>query len=381
MSSPTENGPPGSIRVALITPGYPPDPGGVEAYVGRLAHSLAQLGHRPTVFTQTDRGTVARLGRVRLEGGVRVHRSAHPHARVQDVPAPALMSATRRRRGEFDIVHTHSYHQLPALGIALSERRLPIVTTLHYNGDGKTAARRIAHRAYRPLGRLLIRRASVAIALSNSEAARVRTLSGDAGRTPVTIIPPGIDPPPAVLPIPTAGRVILAVGRLERAKRFDILIDALAHLPADVRLVVAGAGPEGNRLRARADLRGVSGRVELPGWLDASELARWRATASLFASASERENFHLSLAEALACGLPAVASAIPAHADAAELTHARVALVERPDARAWAAALRASLALPRPDPVALAAWPDVARQIAIVYRRAIGAGEIGRHRR
>lgn len=372
--------PPAPLRVALVTPGYPPDRGGVEAYVNRLARALVQLGHRPSVFTQADRRTVSELGRTRFEDGVWVHRYARPHALVREFPAPALLWTTRRRSGEFDLVHTHSYHQLPALGIALSEPRLPIVTTLHYNGDGSTAFRRIAHRAYRPLGRLLVRRASAVIALTDSEARRVNVLSSRLGRATVTVIPPGIDPPPAVPEMPTAGRTILAVGRLERGKRFDVLIDALAHLPADVRLAIAGTGPEAHRLRARADLLRVSDRVDLLGWLDPRELGRWRSAASVFATASERECFQLSLAEAIASGLPAVASAIPAHADAAALPNACVALVGNVDPRSWAAALRASLATARPRPVTFATWPEVAREIAMVYRRAIehGAAACGR---
>jgi glycosyltransferase involved in cell wall biosynthesis len=353
----------------------------VEAYVNRLARALVQLGHRPSVFTQADRRTVSELGRTRFEDGVWVHRYARPHALVRDVPAPALLWTTRRRSGEFDLVHTHSYHQLPALGIALSEPRLPIVTTLHYNGDGSTAFRRIAHRAYRPLGRLLVRRASAVIALTDSEARRVNALSSRLGGATVAVIPPGIDPPPAVPEMPTAGRTILAVGRLERGKRFDVLIDALAHLPADVRLVIAGTGPEAHRLRARADLLRVSDRVDLLGWLDPRELGRWRSAASVFATASERESFHLSLAEALASGLPAVASAIPAHEDAATLPNARVRLVAAADALAWAAALREGLALPRAAPVRFATWPEIGREVSVVYSRAIAGGQAAGHPR
>lgn len=111
------------------------------------------------------------------------------------------------------------------------------------------------------------------------------------------------DAAPAVLP---PGRTVLALGRLHPNKAFDVLIGAMALLPPDVRLVLAGEGPERARLDALAGRLGLSGRVDMPGWRpDTASLLR---AADVLAVPSRHEPLGNTVLEAWSAGCPVVAA-------------------------------------------------------------------------
>ena len=102
----------------------------------------------------------------------------------------------------------------------------------------------------------------------------------------------------------------IAAGRLVPAKGFDILLDAfaaIAHEAPEWRLVILGEGPERDRLAAQARRLGIAERVSMRGWL--AEPGAALAQASVYVLSSHYEGFPNALLEAMACGLPAVATA------------------------------------------------------------------------
>jgi glycosyltransferase involved in cell wall biosynthesis len=106
-----------------------------------------------------------------------------------------------------------------------------------------------------------------------------------------------------------AGSYALAAARLAPEKGLDVAIDACAR--AGVALVLAGAGPEEARLRARAARAG--GEVRFTGRLDPGRLAELRSGAALaLVPSRSAETFGLAAAEAMAAGVPVLASAIGA---------------------------------------------------------------------
>jgi glycosyltransferase involved in cell wall biosynthesis len=110
---------------------------------------------------------------------------------------------------------------------------------------------------------------------------------------------------------------VLAVGRIEPSKRMDLLVEAIARLPG-VRLVIAGSGTGLATVQARIAALGVADRVELRGFVDEDEKVRLMQTADVFASASEKEGWGLSVLEAAACRVPTVASDVQGLRDAVE---------------------------------------------------------------
>ncbi len=123
-------------------------------------------------------------------------------------------------------------------------------------------------------------------------------------------------PNPVLAPLPPNSkdpepepRDLVAMGRLGQEKGFDVLLDAMARLPprfADVTLRILGEGEARPELEAQAARLGLAGRVEMKG-LVANPTPYLRA-ARIFVLPSRFEGFPNALCEAMALGLPAIAS-------------------------------------------------------------------------
>jgi glycosyltransferase involved in cell wall biosynthesis len=166
----------------------------------------------------------------------------------------------------------------------------------------------------------------------------------------VHVIPNAVTPPAVVAQPFVQPRVprLVAAGRLHPKKGFDILIAAVAILRDQgvaVTCEIAGEGHERGKLEARIAALNLADRVRLVGWRD--DVAGFLATGDVFAFPSYQEGFPLTLLEAMAVGLPAVASAIPGPLEMIE-DGASGALVPPGDAAALAA---------RPEPWC---WPSTA---------------------
>jgi D-inositol-3-phosphate glycosyltransferase len=106
---------------------------------------------------------------------------------------------------------------------------------------------------------------------------------------------------------------LLFVGRLDPIKGIDLLLESVSLLKRRARLVVVGGDPAGDpeveRLRALAATLGIADRVTFPGAVPQSDLPRYYHAADALVVSSRYESFGLVAVEALACGLPVVASA------------------------------------------------------------------------
>jgi len=105
------------------------------------------------------------------------------------------------------------------------------------------------------------------------------------------------------------GDYVLAVGRLDAMKRFDLLIRALAETSAPVRAVIAGEGPEREPLLALAQSLGVASRLLLPGRVDDAELVRLYSGALAVLYAPHNEDYGYVTVEAFRSGRPLVTTA------------------------------------------------------------------------
>jgi glycosyltransferase involved in cell wall biosynthesis len=134
------------------------------------------------------------------------------------------------------------------------------------------------------------------------------------------------------------GRLFLSVGRLALQKRFDLLLAAFARAGGpDDRLVILGEGPCRGALEALAQRLGIASRLSLPG--HESETASWFARADMFLLSSDYEGLPGVVIEAMAAGLPIVATRSSAGMDEL-LGRGRFGqVVERGDVNALAAAM------------------------------------------
>jgi glycosyltransferase involved in cell wall biosynthesis len=125
----------------------------------------------------------------------------------------------------------------------------------------------------------------------------------------VRVVYPSVTMPDPTAPPVSTERVVGAAGRLVPIKGFDRLIQAFARVHAahpDVRLEIAGEGPSSNALQAEVSRLGLSGAVEFLGWVDRlpEAMRGW----TVFAQPSMEEAFGITVLQAMACGLPVVAS-------------------------------------------------------------------------
>ncbi len=162
----------------------------------------------------------------------------------------------------------------------------------------------------------------------------------------VHVVPNGIDldfwcPSPAPR---AAGKTMLAAGRLEPVKGFDLLIAAFAQIAQscpDARLVIAGDGSQREELERQAADAGLSGRVAFAGFLKREELRAAYREADLFVMPSRSEGFPVALLEAMATGLPFVAAKVGGVGEIATPESGRCVPVE--DVRALGEALAGAL--------------------------------------
>lgn len=128
------------------------------------------------------------------------------------------------------------------------------------------------------------------------------------------------------------------VARLDPVKDLGTLIESVSHLVAErrVRLVIIGDGPELPRLKQVATARGVSNDVTFVGHRD--DARRWLSAFDLFANSSTSEGVSLTILEAMAAGLPVVATAVGGTPEVVDTSSA--CLVPARDSAALAAAIR-----------------------------------------
>lgn len=147
-----------------------------------------------------------------------------------------------------------------------------------------------------------------------------------------------IDPQHPWLTSPTEP-VIVSVGRLSEAKNFPLLVSAFERLRAErpARLIIVGDGPLREELQARITRSPFAQDIDLTGFRD--NPFAFMARSDLFVMSSDWEGFGNVLAEALACGAPAVATDCP-HGPREILDGGRYGpLIPAGDAQALAAAM------------------------------------------
>jgi phosphatidylinositol alpha-mannosyltransferase len=232
---------------------------------------------------------------------------------------------TAARVRAYDLVHVHE-PMIPWTALAaVYAARAPLVGTFHM-----VAPSARWYRVFGPVCRNAAARLSARIAVS--EAARDYVAGALGGE--YTVIGNGIELRPRA-PRPGGGG-ILFVGRAEPRKGLPVLLDAASRLDA-AKLTLAGVTPE--------EVPGAGLRVGALGRVSDRERERLLAEADVLCAPSlGRESFGLVLLEAMAAGVPVVASAIRGYA---ELVPADGGLLVPPgDATALAAALRALLSDP-----------------------------------
>ncbi len=326
--------------------------GGVERMILNLARGLVARGHGVRlVLARSDGGWLDHL-----PAGVEVERLGTRHTLTAVVP---LARYLRRHRPPLLLVAKDRAIKAAILARALGGVEVRLVGRLGTNVSGALAGRGHLRRALWHAGmRHFYSRLDGLVTVSQGVKDDVVAITGMDPRT-IRVIPnPVITPGLADAARQPTGHpwvdekdlpLIIAVGRLTRQKDFPTLLRAFARVAAGhpARLVILGEGAEREGLLALADELGIGGRVALPGFQ--SNPHAWVAPADLFVLSSRWEGSPNALTEAMALGVPVVATDCPS-GPSELLQEGRVApLVTPGDVEGLAAAMARVLAAP-PDP-------------------------------
>jgi glycosyltransferase involved in cell wall biosynthesis len=284
------------------------EPGGAENLVVLLGDRLRSAGHDPIIVCHEEGWLTERAGSFDLPVWI------VPQAPGLD-PFWPLRFARRLRRERVDLVHSHEFGMNVYASAAALLAGLPIVGTIH-------GRHRVAEKQRRVLAYRLLRRLGLEIVAVSRDLAEFLSGGFDLPVEAFHIIHPGIPlaGAPAVLPdgesrakaraelgIPHEGPLAVAVGSLFPVKDHATLLRAAARLP-DLRIAIAGEGGEAEALQRLAGELGISPRVHFLGLRD--DVDRVLRAASVFCQPSISEGLPLSIIEAMAWGLPIVASRV-----------------------------------------------------------------------
>ena len=304
------------------------DAGGQNVHVADLARALGRLGVDVVVHTRRDDPSQPR--RVHFAERVWVdHVDAGPATPLpkddllEHMPAFAddLLRAWKDDRP--DVVHSHFWMSGLASLDAASELGIPLAHTYHALGIVKRRHQGAADTsapARISVERRLACEADHIVATTCDERAELVAMGGDPAH--MTVVPCGVDldhfrPDGPVERRPEGRARVVVVSRLVERKGIGNVIEALPALP-EVDLVVAGGPPAGmvdedheaQRFAALADRLGVGHQVDLRGAVPRDAVPALLRSADVVACCPWYEPFGLVAIEAMACGVPVVASGV-----------------------------------------------------------------------
>jgi D-inositol-3-phosphate glycosyltransferase len=322
------------VHVALISEHASPlaaiggvDAGGQNVHVAELASGLVRLRHTVTVYTRRDGPGPERIT---TSGGYDVvHVPAGPARSLpkDDLWAhmPEFAHGLRQRLAAEPpaVIHTHFWMSAWAGAEASAALDVPLVVTYHALGSVKQRHQGSADTS--PKERIRVeaevgQSADRIVATCHDEVLELSRLG--IPRRKVSIVPCGVDVKQFVgaedgFRPDRSGRYehrLLSVGRLVPRKGFDTVIEALQELPGAELLIAGGAEgadePERDRLLRLARRLRLDERVRLVGQVPHLEMPALLQSADVVICAPWYEPFGIVPLEAMACGVPVVASAV-----------------------------------------------------------------------
>lgn len=220
--------------------------------------------------------------------------------------ARRLADALKRiRPAACDLVHAHTlFPDGLACSIWLNGRPVPLIVTAH-GSDVHSMASGVRY----SLGRIL-RRADKIVTVSRDLKNRLSELGASAQK--MEFVPNGFSADLFDLQVRPVRdpHLVVFLGRLSGVKQVDLLIRAIRHCRDEIRLEIAGDGPDRGRLEALVDHLRLRRRVQFRGLVSREEVPAFLSRASLLCLVSGREGWPTVIFESLACGTPVLATAV-----------------------------------------------------------------------
>ncbi len=317
-------------------------PGGAENVVLRLAEGLRRAGHLPIIGTLRPGWMTDRAATMGFPVWIAPQRSGFD-------PGWVPRFAARLRPERIQLVHTHEFAMNVYGGAAARLMGISSVATIH-------GRHWVADRPRRAVAYRLLRRLGLRLVAVSHDLARFLAHGLSIPLDAIEVIHNGIPIPPSFPPaeraakqearaglgIPASDPLLVAVGNLYPVKDHANLLRAAAMLPC-VHVAIAGRGGEEGTLRGLAAELAITDRVHLLGLRD--DVDRVLLAGDVFVQPSRSEGLPLAILEAMAAGVPVVATRVGGVAEAVVDGETGI-LVAPGDSPALASALRAVLAMP-----------------------------------
>ena len=302
----------GLIRVAYVVHTF--DTGGIERCVAHLANHLDGARFWPMVICLSRSGAAAQWIAKDDLPIVALHKKPS-----NDLRAIARLGRTLRKH-RVEVVHSHNWGTLIETAVARRWAGVSChVHTEHGQGlhEGLGTMKRLLRRW---ATRWAFNRADAVLVCAESVRPLLHSRSGFP-ESQIQFIPNGVEDPLATrtatdpgelrrtLRLPAESLVVGSLARLVPVKDFGAAIEAIGILSRrahDVHLVLVGDGPEHDRLAARAEAAGISDRVHLVGQQD--NVGDWLRAFDVYLNSSLSEAMNLGILEAMAAGVPVVAT-------------------------------------------------------------------------
>lgn len=307
-------------RVLIVPAWYPMADDPVAGIFVREQAQLVAVRHDVVVLYPFEPGVPPRgLWEVRdaVEDGIRTVRVRRRRLPLPKHDLPLTVAGARAalrhlRAGGFrpDLIHAHVFSAATVARLAAG-RRVPLLVTEHYSALARGRVRGLERR----VARFAYRTAQLLAPVSENLVEPMRAL---APATPFRVVPNSVDtdrfrPSPSDEGRNGRGERLLVVGSLVPGKAVPIAIEAFARLCAQrpgATLEIVGDGPERPACEALARRLGVGGAVSFHGRLDRDRVAALMRSSDVLVSPSQWENLPGVQLEALASGLPVVATAV-----------------------------------------------------------------------
>ncbi|MEU7168074.1 glycosyltransferase [Streptomyces morookaense] len=324
------------------------DAGGQNVYVARLADRLARRGHEVTVYTRRDDDALP--DRVPMPSGAVVEHVRAGPARalpkdelLEHMPCFGACLARSWQQEPPEVAHAHFWMSGLAALLATTHLTVPVVQTYHalgtvkrrHQGDADTSPPR------RPDIERRIGMSCARVLATCSDEVRELTAMGIPGHQ-CSVVPCGVDTDHFT----ARGRIcltpgrrtryrLLTIGRLVARKGVDLALRALVRIP-DAELLVAGGppgdcvleDPEAMRLLGLARHLGVADRLVLLGSVPHDDMPALIRSSDIVLCTPVYEPFGIVPLEAMACGVPVVATDVGGHRDT--VAHGETGLLVEP---------------------------------------------------
>jgi glycosyltransferase involved in cell wall biosynthesis len=312
-------------RICLVTHYFPPHKGGIEQVSYEQSKRLTEAGYEIDVLTSKFEGRNTNP----LEGITIHHYPSLNVAKLFGVPYPIVSFKAYKKFmqliGKCDLVHAHGHVYMGSYlaGMVAKKLKKPFIVTQHNTFiDYKSLLNVVEQLNDQIIGKSVLKHADKITTVSKETLKYVLKLGAD--QTKTQVIYNGVDTDffrpvdkaksRKKLGLPKNRKIILSVRRLVYKNGLDTLIESaplVAKNHPDALFVVAGKGPSRKLIEDRIKELRIQNNVKLAGFVPDEQLPVYYDAADIFMLPSASgEGLPLVLLEAMACGLPVIATAV-----------------------------------------------------------------------